>query len=229
MDRGAVRSLALGVAGALLLGLIGYVGGADARGARVRVTAALPTTGQAGTAIRVSGRVTHAPTGAVARLERSPAAGRWVVLAAATIRSGAFTLRWTPASPGFLSIRVAVVRRHALLTATPPRTIAIGAAPVACTPPPAPSLPAGMGAILGGVYNAGGPAPGIYACQGQANVVSLTDAGDATIATQQVPASGSYAFVVAPGTYGLSAGFCRGSATVSTGRVTHADTVCAVP
>ncbi len=228
MDRASLRSLALGVTGALLLGLIGVAAGATTS-ARSRVTAVLPRTGQVGRPLRVAVRVTRAPAGAVARFERSTAAGRWVVLASATVRAGGFGLRWTPRTAGLLTVRVAVVRRHGLLASTPNATLLVGLAPVSCSPPLAPSLPPGEGAIVGGVYNAGGPAPGIYVCQGQANVVTLTDAAGATVAARQVPAGGSYAFVVPPGEYTLTAGFCRGTAVVTAGSATHADTVCAVP
>jgi hypothetical protein len=221
-----VRSLALGVAGAALLGLTGY---ATASSPRVHVTAQLPTTGRAGTAARVQGRAAHAPTGAIAELER--AAGlRWIRLAAATISHGRFALSWTPPAAGFLTVRVVVVRRHVLLAKTPSASLLVGAAPVYCAPPQTPAdVPPGDGTIVGGVYNEGGPAPGVYVCQGQANTVTLTSAAGASVATKEVAAGQSYAFVVPAGGYTLAAGYCRAQATVTAGRTTHTDTVCPVP
>lgn len=220
------RAASVATAIAALL-LLGSAGAAQAAGRRVHLSVRLPSTTGVARATVVAGTAAGAPAGAVAKLELRTGYRRWTRLAAAKVgRAGAYTLRWTPATAGFVYIRVVIARRGRLLAATTAAPLVIGAAPIYCAPPgPATNVPAGDGTIVGGVYNAGGPAPGVYVCQGQANVVGLSGA---STATQQVPANGSYSFVVPAGSYTLSAGFCRGTATVTAGRTTHADTVCPV-
>jgi hypothetical protein len=205
--------------------------GASAVSAAVRVSVSLPNVVTAGTAVTIAGRVSHAPADATAELEsRAPSGGRWTVLARAKISHGRFSLRWTPRTSSFLTSRVIVVRRGRTLASTKTAMILVGAAPVYCAAPSPPgSLPAGDGYIVGGVYNVGGPAPGITVCQGQANTVTVTSAAGATVATQNVAGGQSYTFVVPAGMYTLQAGFCSGTATVRAGAETKADTVCPVP
>ncbi len=220
--------LLLAVAVAVLWAAAPVVGAA--RPGRVRLTATVPSVARAGTPSPVAGRAAGAPAGSVAELERQTAPRRWAVLAATGVRAGRFTLRWTPTLPGFFDVRVVVVRHGALLARTGVRPVLVGAAPVYCAAPAGPvALPPGAGRIVGGVYNEGGPAPGIYVCQGQANAVTLSRAGGAPVAMQEVAAGQSYSFVVPAGTYTLSSGYCRGSASVGAGQTTTADTVCPVP
>lgn len=214
----AIGIFALG--GALLAAAAG------ARPTQVRLAVVVPASGHAGTAIRIDGRARGSATRA--ELEQRTPAG-WRILATTTVRGGAFTLRWTPRAAGFVTVRVRVDRLRRRLATSRPAPVLIGAAPVYCAAPAQPSIPPGQGAIVGGVYNRGGPAPGIFACEGQANTVRLSDSTGATVATRQVAAGQSYAFVVRPGRYALKAGFCGGVATVTAGRSTHADTVCDVP
>jgi hypothetical protein len=204
--------------------------GAAAESAKVRVTASLPNVVTAGSVAAIAGRASHAPAGARAELEgRSPAGGRWTVLASVAIAGGRFTLRWTPRTSSFLTSRVILVRRGRTLAGTKTTMILVGAAPVYCAAPGPPAMvPAGYGYIVGGVYNVGGPAPGITVCQGQANTVTVMTAAGATVATQNVAGGQSYTFVVPPGVYTLNAGYCRGSATVRAGAETKADTICPV-
>jgi hypothetical protein len=218
------------LAAAVVLAVAAPVGAVAGHG-KVRVTATIPGVVTAGMAVTIPGRTTHAPAGASAELEgRAPSAGRWTVLSRATVTRGRFSLRWTPRTSAFLTSRVIVVLRGATLASTKTAAILVGAAPVYCAAPSPPGmLTDGDGYIVGGVYNVGGPAPGITVCQGQANTVTLTGVTGATIATQNVAAGQSYTFVVAPGVYTLSTGFCHGTATVRSGAETKADTVCPVP
>ncbi|HWH10253.1 MAG TPA: hypothetical protein VG165_03935 [Solirubrobacteraceae bacterium] len=206
--------------------------GASAAGPATRITATLPGLATAGTAVVVSGRISHAPAGSTAELEARPPAGsaEWSVLAKARISGGRFIVGWTPQSAGFLKIRAIVVRRSRTIAATRSTSLLVGAAPVYCAPAAMLTpLPFGTGLIVGGVYNVGGPAPGIIVCQDQANTVTVTDSIGSPVASVELAAGQSYAIVVPAGSYTLTAGSCRGSAVVTQGATTHADTVCAVP
>ncbi|HEY5197043.1 MAG TPA: hypothetical protein VIJ51_08455 [Solirubrobacteraceae bacterium] len=223
--------LALLGAGAVVWGAVAPAG-ASAAAPVTRITVTLPGVATAGTALVVAGRVSHAPAGSTAELEgRPPVAGsRWSVLAKGRIAGGRFTAGWTPGTAGFLTIRAIVVRRSTTIAATRSASLLVGAAPVYCAPTTSLSpLPYGDGLIVGGVYNVGGPAPGITVCQGQANTVTVTDSFGSPVASVQLAAGQSYAIAVAAGSYTLSAGSCRGSAVVTAGAATHADTVCDVP
>jgi hypothetical protein len=193
---------------------------------------ALPGSGTAGTTIALLGRASRGSGGSTAELERTGAAGRWTVLAKGTVSGGRFRLLWKPRTSSFLTIRVIAVRRGKTIAHTKPASILIGAAPVYCAAPSPPGqLPPGDGYVVGGVYDVGGPAPGITVCVGRANTVTLTASSGAVAASQQVGPGDSYTFVVPAGTYTLAAGpgYCRGSATVRAGAETKADTVCDVP
>jgi len=194
------------------------------------IVVTLPTGATVGRALRLDGRFDRGVAGATAELERSAGGGRWTVLATGRVRGGRFALRWTPRSPGLLAIRVVAVGHGRTIASTRPGTIAIGSAPIYCAAPDPPGrLPQGYGYIVGGVYNVGGPAPGITVCRGQDGTVTVTDAAGRTVASRTVGAGGSYAFVLPAGTYTLEADFCRGQASVRAGAGTHADTVCPVP
>jgi len=206
--------------------------GASAAAPATRITATLPGLATAGTALVVGGRVSHAPAGSTAELEARPPAGvaTWTVLAKARISGGRFTASWTPQTAGPLKIRAIVVRRSHTIAATRSTSLLVGAAPVYCAPAAMLTpLPSGTGLIVGGVYDVGGPAPGIIVCQDQANTVTVTDSTGSPVASVALPAGQSYAIVVPAGSYTLSAGSCRGSAVVKPGATTQADTVCDVP
>jgi hypothetical protein len=206
--------------------------GSSALAAGPRITVTLPQSATAGTALVVGGRVSHAPAGSTAELEARPPSGtvRWTVLGKARIAGGRFTVGWTPPSAGFLRVRAIVVRRSRTIAATRSASLLVGAAPVYCAPTTSLTpLPTGTGLIVGGVYNVGGPAPGIIVCQDQANTVTVTDSIGSPVASVALAAGQSYAIVVPAGSYTLSAGSCRGSAVVTPGAATHADTICDVP
>ncbi len=199
----------------------------------VRLVAQLPPVAHVGERVVTVGTERGAPRGSIAELERRPrAGGRWLVLARAPIRHGHFKLSWRVASSD-VEVRVLVLRGHAILARTPTRSVLVGPAPVYCGPAAVPAtLPAGDGIIVGGLYTAGGPAPGIFECQGAPYTVTLTNATGVTVLTQQVGAGLSYGLVVPAGSYVLSVPGdirCTGQATVSVGKITRANTVCNVP
>ncbi len=184
----------------------------------------------------VTGRV--AGLGARTRivLQGRAEAGPWRTLAAAGVRGSRVLAHLVPApEPRWASIRLAALdRRGSLLYAGRPVRLIVAQPPIRCLPPQIPSLPAGEGAIVGGVIIAGGPFPGIEDCSAApGTTVTLEDPQGATVATQTVSGRQSYVFVVPPGSYSLSSRAspprCSGSAVVTAGQVTHADAVCPVP
>jgi hypothetical protein len=204
----------------------------------------LPTLVRVGQTLAVSGRVTGGRAGTSVELEyRGPqgqAPQSWTVLAKASpARRGRFKLSWHVSQPRAFQqvlLRVAAVRRGKLVAASTPVQTLIGPANIRCaTPvPPAVNIPAGYGWIEGGLYIAGGPAPGVYQCvSGPYTVTATNTATGAVAATQTVAGGQSYTLVVPAGTYTLttSNGVCPGSntATVAAGHGTLADSVCNVP
>jgi hypothetical protein len=150
-------------------------------------------------------------------------------------------LRWRVGrrtEPGFAQVRVAVLRAGRVLASTKPATIAIAAAPILCARPvpPAVNIPAGDGWIEGGLYVEGGPFPGIDDCEKIAYTIVATAADGSVAATQPVAAGHSYTLVVPAGAYTLTITDSEGpracgdgQATVTPGRLTRADAVCAIP
>lgn len=194
------------------------------------ISAVLPGTATVGEIVKVRGRVSRAPGGSTAELERGGTAGRWTVLGKGAVSKGRFTVSWKPVASGFVTVRLVVVRRGRTVARTRTGKLLIGAAPVLCAPPgPPDSLPQGDGSVVGGVYNVGGVAPGVTVCHGQAERVTAADTSGAVVAAEDVAGGQSYRFDLPPGLYTLSAGACRGSATVRAGAETHADTTCDVP
>jgi hypothetical protein len=203
--------------------------------AAIALTRPMPNPVRVGQTVRIAGVVRRAPGAADAVLEtkRSPERSWGVVARAGLRRGGRFTLRWRiPGNPGPVFWRVAAVRKGAVLTSTPAQQELIGQAPVYCKPPPPimPNIPAGDGWIVGGAYIEGGPAPGIYECISQPYTVTALDQSGAAVATQQVAGGHSYTLVVPAGRYSLKVSTCgSGSAEVTAGKQTHADSTCPVP
>jgi hypothetical protein len=110
-------------------------------------------------------------------------------------------------------------------------TVGVGPAFVRCSAPvpPAINIPAGDGWIVGGLYDEGGPFPGIDECSSSGYTITATVADGTVAATQTVAGGHSYTLVVPAGKYTLNARFCRGQATVTAGRQTAANTICAFP
>jgi hypothetical protein len=231
--------LALLGAGAVVWG--GLAPADASAAAATRITVTLPGGVTAGTAVVVRGRVSHAPAGSTAELEaRPPTGGVWTALGKARISGGRFAVGWTPQAAGLVRIRAIVVRRSRTIAATrsaslligaaPVGTAPVGTAPVACAPATSLTpLPYGTGMIVGGVYDVGGPPPGVVVCQDQPTTVTVMDSIGSPVASLQLAAGQSYAIVVPAGSYTLSAGACRGTAVVPAGATVQANTVCDVP
>jgi hypothetical protein len=187
-----------------------------------------------GQTVLVSGRARHVPRTATAILQVRRGTG-WSALAQARVgRSGSFAIRWsipagTPLGP--VTLRLAVRRRARLLATSLPAQSAVGSAYVPCAAPtpPAMPLPAGDGWIVGGLYEEGGPFPGFDRCSPTPYTITATDSAGTVQATQSVAAGDGYWLDVPAGTYTLTSGPCRGQATVTAGRQTTADTLCAFP
>lgn len=195
-----------------------------------------PPIGQAieGTPLVLHGHLRGAPRAATVLLQGKQLEAGWHTLARASVHGSSFAVTWHPrADPGSWMIRFALVGRHgSLITTGRVRQVLVGRAPVLCGEPTTPVLSPGDGAIVGGVYIDGGPAPGVHECQAAATVVNVLDSGGAVVASQTVADDQSYAFQLPPGSYELrSAGSfgCTGQAVVKAGQVTHADTECPVP
>lgn len=204
---------------------------ATARAPAVSLSRPLPSIVRVGDDVSVAGHVSRR-----GRVELELARGtEWKVVAGARAgRHRAFALRWSVAAGtaiGPVKLRVALVRHGTVLARTAAVQSAIGPAPVYCNPPTPPSnVPQGDGWIVGGLYLIGGPFPGIDECSGQSYTVTATDSASGVVAaTQTVSAGDSYTLVVPAGSYKLMSGFCRGTATVTAGKQTQADTNCPVP
>jgi hypothetical protein len=184
--------------------------------------------------VTVTGRVPTPPRGARVALESARTAN-WRIVASTSMRgSGAFRLTWQigkRTAPGPVKLRLVVIRRGLSLIRTAPLQSYVGPAAVYCKPPvpPAVNVPVGDGWIVGGVYGVGGAFPGIDACSSAAYTVTATDTSGAVVASETVAALHSYTLVVPAGSYTLTSGVCRGTATVTAGRETEADTNCDYP
>jgi|GEM_PF-6988548 len=194
-----------------------------------------PVAGQAreGQPLVLHGHVRNAPRGAYVELQASAGAG-WRTLARVPLRGGAFAITWHPRAGGLQRmIRFALAGpRGRLLLAGRAQQELVGQAPVLCVEPATPVLAPGEGAIIGGVYIDGGPAPGVHACsEGTGTVVEVLNSSGAVLASQTVSEKQSYVFQLPPGSYTLrtQANYCSGQALVKAGLLTHADTECAVP
>jgi len=105
-------------------------------------------------------------------------------------------------------------------------------------PRPPTNVPAGDGWVTGGVYTVGGPAPGIDVCRG-ALTLTVSNQSGVVVATSQVPQGASYTLVLPAGNYELAVGpklaagatisECQGTASVTAGQETRANTVCSIP
>jgi hypothetical protein len=195
---------------------------------------ALPDVVRIDQLVTVTGRVRTPPRRARVALE-SARTTAWRVVASANLRrSGAFSLHWRvpqDTATGPLKLRIAVIRQRRLLTSTAPVQLFVGSPKVNCAPPvpPAINIPVGDGWIVGGVYGIGGAFPGVYQCASAQYTVTATNASGDIVARDTVAALHSYTLVVPAGSYTLASGACRGSATVTAGRQTKADTVCDYP
>lgn len=191
-----------------------------------------------GQTIRFSGRV-RCRARSVATLQGrvvGPHVRRWRALERAPLPAGAarFSLRWKVPSSlqgKQFSIRVAVLVHGRAAAFTIPVTGIIGPSVVKCLPPvpPAVNIPPGDGWIVGGLYDEGGPYPGINECSPTPYTVTATDSYGRTLASVTVPGRASYTIVVPAGSYTLASGACHGSATVTAGHGTQANVYCLFP
>ncbi len=201
---------------------------------RVRLANGIPTLLAAGEAVRLRGRVIAALAGERIALEDRPqTGGRWSIAKRAPIRDGRFELSWKPPADSSLALRIALRASGRVLALSTTVAMRVGAAPVYCPRASPPSeLPAGDGWILGGLYDSGGPAPGVFDCQrGPYEITALDEAGEPA-AMEQVSGN-DYVLVLPPGNYQLAANesscLSEAAATVVAGKGTLANTICNIP
>lgn len=200
-----------------------------------RVVLSKPPPGliRVGQHVTVTGRVRRAPAHTWAALQTG-GHPRWTTVARASLGAqAAFTIRWhVSGSAGPLRLRVAALREGRVIAATRPRRSAVGPKAIYCAPPvpPAVDIPVGSGWIVGGLYLEGGPYPGIFECEQQRYTINVETPSGRTVARQTVAAGHSYTLVVPAGSYKLRSNVgCLGSATVTAGHQTKANTICNIP
>jgi hypothetical protein len=201
---------------------------------RVRLAGGIPTLLAAGEQVRLHGRVLDALAGEHIALEDRPeSGGRWSIAKRAPIRNGRFELSWKPPAASTLALRIALRGSGRVLALSTAVALRVGQAPVYCPTAKAPSdVPAGDGWILGGLYESGGPAPGIFVCQrGAYEITALNEAGE--VAAMQQVSAGEYVIVLPPGDYELAADesscLSEAAATVVAGKGTLTNTICSIP
>ncbi len=217
---------------ALLVAIAALPAGA-AGGVSIRLTKTLPAVIRVSQLVTVAGQLHGTRPGEHVTVWLKRNAG-WGL--AAEQRLGAsrrFRLTWKVRGPAYVEAlwRVIVNGPGTPLAATPPKSVAIGPAAVYCKAPvpPAVNIPVGDGWIVGGLYGEGGPFPGIYACSSRPYTVTATDSAGNVAASQRVAALHSYTLVVPAGRYTLASGGCHGTATVTAGKQTKANTYCLYP
>jgi hypothetical protein len=183
------------------------------------------------------GSVRGAPAGSVVILEQLKARHHWSAITRAPVRGGHFFMQWSVPEVRSLTVRLMLRAGSRALANTAPSTVYPRKVLVKrCSAPiPPASVPAGDGWVTGGVYTVGGPAPGIDECRGASTLSVSNQSG--VVATQQVPEGASYTLVLPAGNYELAAGsklapgvtLCQGTAIVTAGQETRADTVCSIP
>lgn len=238
--RAHVTAVGMAVTAAVVFGMTSVVGATgtvpERTGAGVKLTriAGQPVRPGVSEVVRlrqtviVAGRV----LGAAGRLRvelQGRAIAAWRTLTSTTVHGGRFALRWHVHSYE-TELRAVLLRHGRPVARSAEASVLVGPAYVACRPAPSPaSLPAGDGWISGGVYEVGGPDPGLDQCLSQASTVTATDANGDQVVSQPLAGGDGYALLLPAGTYELSDGACRGTATVVAGRRTVADTDCNFP
>jgi hypothetical protein len=165
-------------------------------------------------------------------LEQLKARHHWSAITRAPVRGDHFFMQWPIPEVRSLTVRLTLRAGGRELARTAPSTVYPQKTFVKdCTAPTPPvGVPAGDGWVTGGLYEDGGPPPGINACVDAAFTATATDTAGIVIATAQVAAKASYTLVLPAGKYTLSASDgCLGEATVTAGRETQADIVCQIP
>lgn len=205
---------------------------------RPRFLTSVPRRPIGGGSVGFEGSVLGAPSGSVVTLEQRKARHHWSVITRAPVRSGHFFMQWSVPEVRSLTVRLTLRAGSRELARTAPSTVHPRKALVKrCSAPrPPASVPAGDGWVTGGVYTVGGPAPGIDVCRG-ASTLTVSNQSGVVVATQQVPEGASYTLVLPAGNYELAAGsklaagvtLCQGTASVTAGQETRANTVCSIP
>jgi hypothetical protein len=201
----------------------------------IKLSTALPAVVRQKQHVRVRGHIRGAPRHTRAALEAMALHGSWKLVATAPIRAHrAFSLSWRVARShptGPLSLRVAALQHGVVLAHSPAVKSFIGPAAVPCAPPVPPGIliPPGDGWIQGGRYIIGGPFPGLDECDSESYTETATDSQGLVAATETLAGGHSYTLVVPAGSYTLTSGSCRGTATVKAGQRIKADTNCDVP
>ena len=199
----------------------------------IALSVPLPSVVRVNQELRVSGRVSHAPSGTHAALEELQA-GSWHVLAKVRLRTrGHFALAWEVTGPAYrsLTIRLAALRHHSVVAATPSHSSTVGPAAVYCAPPvpPATNIPVGDGWIEGGLYGEGGAYPGVDECISYTYTLTVMNSSGNVVATQQVGPKKSYTVVLPAGNYTLQGGCGSGSGTVTAGKQSVVNMYCLYP
>ena len=199
----------------------------------IALSAPLPSVVRVNQELGVSGRVSDAPPRTRAALEELQS-GSWHVLAKVRLgKHERFALTWEVTGPAYrsLTLRVAALRHHSVIAATPSHTSTVGPAAVYCAPPvpPATNIPVGDGWIEGGLYGEGGAYPGVYECITYAYTLTVTDSSGSVVATQQVAPKHSYTIVLPAGSYTLRGGCGSGSGTVTAGKQSDVNMYCLYP
>jgi hypothetical protein len=194
---------------------------------KVGLSKPLPALVRVGQHVVVRGRVAQAPAHTSAALQ-TRRQRQWTTVARASVgHHAAFRISWpVTGSAGPLLLRVAALRDGRVIAATHARQSAVGPRAVYCAPP----VPPAVNIPVGCLYLDGGPFPGIFECEQQPYTIKAESSAGAVVASQQVAAGHSYTLVVPAGNYTLRASACGfGSATVTAGHQTRANTTCAVP
>ncbi len=198
----------------------------------VRLHGSVPTLLSAGERLSIGGSVLHSPAGAHVALERRRA-GAWRIVVRVRVRRGAFKLSWRPPAGQRLTLRIALRARGRVVSYSTPIGVRIGPAPRYCPTLPRPaSVPSGDGWIVGGLYDSGGPPPGVFDCRpGPYTVAAIDEAGEAA-ASEHVTGK-AYLFVLPAGSYELEVleggCFSEEPVTVLAGMATRGNTICDIP
>ena len=229
----ATATLALAVLALFATTAGAHSAAAAARPPAVHLNGGVPTLLRAGERLTLSGRVLRVPRGARIVLEVGGSSGGWRKVASARVRRGSFKLGWTPPAGATLTLRLTLRAHGRVLAYSSKLTLGVGPAPQYCPQARAPtSVPAGDGWITGGLYDSGGPAPGIFDCQSGPYAIDAVDEAGESTATQEV-AGQNYLFVLPAGSYELEAKesscFSEDPVTVLAGKGTAANTICDIP
>ena len=181
----------------------------------------------------LNGTVTGVPQGSLVVLQVRNRGGAWRRVARTPLQSGGGVhLLWHigPAARGKIAWRVLIKRAGRVVGSTAPGQLLVGSPFVACRVPSSDiNVPAGEGAVVGGVYDWGGGSPGFDHCSTARYSAELLDGNGDTAASQSVAGGHGYALAVKPGSYIVQGAGCTGpQVRVTAGEISHADVYCKV-